>query len=68
MSELRMPQWRKARRSIGNGDCVEVAPMAGDIVIRDSKNPDGPTLSYSPKIWRTFTLKARQGQFDDFRN
>jgi hypothetical protein len=55
-----MPQWRKARRSIGNGDCVQVAPVAGNVMVRDSKNPGGPALSYSARAWRTFTLETRQ--------
>ena len=58
VSELRMPMWRKALRSIGNGDCVEVAPIAGDIVIRDSKNPNGPTIAYTAESWRALDRKS----------
>jgi hypothetical protein len=32
--------WRTSSFSGGTGDCVEVTPGA----VRDSKNPDGPTL------------------------
>lgn len=32
--------WRKSSFSGGTGECVEVTPRA----VRDSKNPDGPTL------------------------
>lgn len=58
--EPRLPEWRKARRSMGNGDCVEVAQLNGQILIRDSKNPEGPVLRYSPSSWRRFTeVQAR---------
>jgi len=59
-----MNEWRKARRSIANGNCVEVRPINGVVVVRDSKNPTGSMLAYSAQSWRAFTLAARQGRFD----
>ncbi len=56
--------WRKARRSMANGNCVEVCPVTGAIAVRDSKNPDGLVLSYSVQSWHEFTIAARLGQFD----
>ena len=53
--------WRKARRSIGAGDCVEVAPANGKIFVRDSKNPGGPMLEYPAEVWRNFLTAARLG-------
>jgi Domain of unknown function (DUF397) len=52
-------QWRKAGRSANNGACVEVAPVSGQIVVRDSKNPGGSLLRYSQQSWQDFvrTLK-----------
>jgi len=35
------------------------------IVIGDSKNPDGPSLSYSRAEWAAFVEGIRQGDFDD---
>ena len=67
MNDLRILAWRKSQRSIGNGDCVEAAPMSGAIAVRDSKDPSGPVLAYSAESWRAFTLAARQGNFDAFR-
>jgi hypothetical protein len=45
---------------MNNGDCVEVAPADGKILVRDSKNPGGPVLEYPVGVWRNFVVKARQ--------
>ncbi len=34
--------WRKSRRSTNNANCVEVRGTLDQV--RDSKNPEGPTL------------------------
>ena len=56
--------WRKARRSMGNGECVEVAPSCLGIVIRDSRKPDGSILQYRSTVWMSFVQEAKQGNFD----
>jgi hypothetical protein len=64
--DLHVGAWRKARRSIANGECVEVAPVAdaGNVAVRDSTDPDGPILQYSVVSWRTFLTTAKSGTFD----
>lgn len=62
--ESEVPQWRKATRSIANGDCVEIAPVSGTIAVRDSKDPAGPVLRYSAGAWKAFLSEAGQGDFD----
>ena len=57
--EPRDLQWRKARRSAGNGACVEVAPVNGEIAVRDSMNPDGGRLQYPAQSWRAFLFTVR---------
>lgn len=47
-------QWRKSRRSANNGACVEVAPVSGQIAVRDSKNPGGSLLRYPQQSWQDF--------------
>lgn len=61
---LQVVGWRKARRSVATGECVEVAPAVGNIVVRDSMNPDGPVLQYSATSWRSFLIAAKKGNFD----
>jgi hypothetical protein len=57
-------QWRKAKRSAGNGACVEVAPANGKLLVRDSKDPDGSVMKYPGPSWRAFVADVREGQFD----
>ncbi|GAB3809971.1 DUF397 domain-containing protein [Micromonospora zhanjiangensis] len=52
--DLSSAAWRKATRS-GNTDCVEVADNLPRVVaVRDSKDPAGPALVFSPAGWRSF--------------
>jgi hypothetical protein len=59
--EVHHLQWRTARRSAGNGACVEVAPVNGQIAIRDSKDPEGPILNYSVRAFRSFLDATKNG-------
>lgn len=56
--------WRKARMSVNNGACVEVALHAQGAAIRDSKDPDGSILRCTAEQWRAFLCDARQGELD----
>jgi hypothetical protein len=53
-TEMATLAWRKASRSCGNGECVEIAPAAGYVAIRDSKNPEGGMLRCTPGAFRSF--------------
>jgi hypothetical protein len=59
--------WRKAKRSMNNGNCTEVAAAAAAVVVRDSKDPGGPVLRYPATSWRSFLSSAREGGFDALR-
>ena len=56
--------WRKSRRSVANGACVEVAAAPESIIVRDSVNKTSATLRYSPRTWRAFLAQAKTGKFD----
>jgi hypothetical protein len=40
---------------------VEVATLGPRIAVRDSKNPDGPHLAFTPAEWRVFTTSIKVG-------
>ncbi|MEH0933085.1 DUF397 domain-containing protein [Micromonospora sp. CPCC 205558] len=54
--ELTGARWRKSTRSNGSGgNCVEVADnLPGVVAVRDSKDPTGPVLVFTPGSWRAF--------------
>jgi hypothetical protein len=59
--DLSRAVWRKSARSSGGGqNCVEVAAnLPGIVAIRDSKDPDGGVLRFSPDQWNTFIENIR---------
>ena len=57
--DIRSLSWRKALRSIGNGECIEVASANKQVAVRDSKNPDGIWLAYPAHSWRAFVSEIK---------
>ncbi len=46
--------WRTSSYSANGSACVEVAPAPAGVLVRDSKDPEGPTLAISTASWRVF--------------
>lgn len=59
-------RWIKSRRSNAEGNCVEVAALSGGYVaMRNSRDPDGPALVYTPAEIAAFLAGAKDGEFDN---
>jgi hypothetical protein len=62
--------WRTSSYSGGNGgQCVEVAALLSTLdcpaavcAVRDSKDPEGPVLAFTPRQWRQFTAGVKAGR------
>src|ERR1035441_5427584 len=55
MERLDGALWRKSSYSGANGaQCVEVGTTKNTILVRDTKNPDGPRLTFGREAWEAF--------------
>jgi hypothetical protein len=62
MEGNRAVTWRKSSYSGNNGaNCVEVGDAANVIAVRDSKDPHGPVLAFTPQTWRRFADRVKAG-------
>lgn len=59
-------QWfTSARSNGGGGNCVETSRLDdGGMAVRDSKDPEGPILLFTPGEWEAFVGGAKDGEFD----
>lgn len=57
------PEWIKSSYSdSSNGsECVEVAAARDTVLVRDSKNTQGPLLAFEERAWADFTAYAAKG-------
>ena len=46
--------WRKSSFSVSNAECVEIGHAPERAAVRDSKNTDGPALSFAPAAFGAF--------------
>nr|WSY56680.1 DUF397 domain-containing protein [Streptomyces sp. NBC_00886] len=58
-TDLSGVRWLRSSYSTGANNCVEAArphsgPCTGLLAVRDSKDPEGPALLFSPEIWTGF--------------
>jgi hypothetical protein len=55
------PRWRKSSRSNNTGgNCVEVVDnLPGLVLVLDTKDRDGGTLTFEPAAWAAFVGLAK---------
>jgi hypothetical protein len=51
--------WRKSSYSNPHGCCVEV-DLGPRVLVRDSKDPDGPRLAIGREDWAAFLARIRE--------
>ncbi|MGX1273755.1 DUF397 domain-containing protein [Streptomyces phaeoluteigriseus] len=58
-------RWVKSSHSNAEGNCVEVAVLdGGGVAMRNSRDPEGPALVYTPAEVAAFVAGAKGGEFD----
>jgi hypothetical protein len=57
-------QWRKSSYSEQSGNCLELAVVGGQILVRESDEP-GVVVSTTPAKLAAFLAGAKAGEFDD---
>jgi len=64
--DLTGARWRKSSYSgTTGGNCVEVAGnQPGIVAVRDSKDPGGQELVFTPAGWEAFIAGVRNGEFN----
>ena len=67
MNDRQLPgrdgSWVKARRSHSGQQCVELRRRRGTVEVRDSKDPDGPVLSFSAAQFTAWLDGADDGEY-----
>lgn len=51
--------WHSACES---GDCVEVSFTGDEVLVRSSRDPDGPMLAFTHDEWRAFCGAVSKGE------
>ncbi|GAA4206125.1 hypothetical protein GCM10022252_67770 [Streptosporangium oxazolinicum] len=62
--DLSRAEWWTSSLSGSNGQCVQIAFLGKRVAVRDSKDPDGPTLVFTSGEWRAFAGGVRLGEFE----
>lgn len=57
--------WHKPWSGTNGGNCIEAMKLAdGRVALRQSTDPDGPALIYSPHEIESFIRGAKRGEAD----
>lgn len=64
MTDKARPTWHKSTYSNGSGgNCIEVADSGQrHVLVRDSKDPEGPVLAFPAAAWAAFVARVRVGE------
>ncbi|WP_433230202.1 DUF397 domain-containing protein [Actinomadura formosensis] len=63
---VEVASWRKSSRSDSSGgNCVEVGRGVSVVAVRDSKDPDGPMLTFGRAAFGTLARDIRAGHYDE---
>lgn len=60
-------RWFKSPDSEPASNCVEASfadDASGQVAVRNSKNPSGPTVVFTGSEWDAFLSGAKRGDFD----
>lgn len=58
--DLSRAEWRTSSYSGSNGNCVEVAADSrARVLVRDTKDREGPMLAFPPGAWRRFAAQVK---------
>lgn len=59
-------RWRTSSFTGGNGSCVEMAGLPdGRVAVRNSTDPDGPTVLFTRPEMLAWINGVKAGEFDD---
>jgi hypothetical protein len=58
------PSFYKSTYSNDSGACVEVCRTDDGVMVRDSKDPNGAVLTFTPDEWTAFINGAKHHEFD----
>lgn len=58
-------KWQKSSKSSGGAQCIELAEAAGEILVRESDDPN-VILKTTPAKLRAFIQGVKAGEFDHF--
>ena len=62
-ADISRATWTKSSFSGNNNGCVEVACLADQVFVRDSKlGESSPVLAFSPHEWSCFVAGVRAGE------
>ncbi|MFI9362034.1 DUF397 domain-containing protein [Kitasatospora sp. NPDC053057] len=64
MPEISTREWYKSSYSAQANDCIEtrLVVSGGNMAVRDSKDPQGPTLAFPADAWTAFVSAIKTGE------